>query len=264
MPGPVYNQKGGSNVEVDHAFDANSDNPVANSFLTDVLGGGGNYTQPSASIDVYSQYIEKGTLISDLDISLTFNKNDAGNATAYRIYKDNQVIANAQSIPDLADFSVINSPVSFKGEIDHEAGPIKNNDLGIPDAAGQIQAGTVQTPTRTYTPELNVFLGKTSSMPNDSASVRSLPVKRFNYFNSFNYETGTVDKIFAIALPASKTSATSLTGQDSTNNVSLTYNYIGLISVQLPNNSGTQSYRLYALQVDNAYPSSAIHTITLN
>lgn len=194
MPGPEYYKGKGSDVVLDDAFDVTSENGLQNKVISQALAGGANYAQPSASLTNVSQVVEVGTVLPSVNLNVGFNQNDAGAATGYRIEQDGQVIANSAA-HTVTDLEIPLGSIQFRGFVDHEAGPVKENDLGIEDTAGQIQAGTVQTPVRTITGKLKIFFASAASIPSNSAEVRNLANNVYADQNTISFLASAVNNI---------------------------------------------------------------------
>jgi hypothetical protein len=99
-----------------------------------------------------------------------------------------------------------------------------------------------------------IFYGPVSSAPANSAAVRSLTNRMFTFSsNPFNLQTGTVERIFTAALPASLT-ITQVLDLDALN-ANITANYI-LSSFNVNNAAGTATaYNVYTMT--NAIPYSS-------
>jgi len=99
-----------------------------------------------------------------------------------------------------------------------------------------------------------IFYGPASSAPANSAGVRALANRMFTFSsNPFNLQTGTVERIFTAAMPASLT-ITQVLDLDALN-ANITANYI-LSTFNVNNAAGTAtSYNVYTMT--NAIPYSA-------
>jgi hypothetical protein len=216
------------------------------------------YIQPTVSITNVSQTVEKGTTLTDLDVNISFTQNDAGLADAYSLEQDGVLISTTQN--STVTLSNITSSIVFEGFVSYEEGAVKNDNFNEPNTTGQILAGIKESSTRTITPRLYVFYGATANNSVDSDDVRALN-KLFDNRSSITLSTGTSNTIFEVAVSSTKTTASSLSAQDTTNNISLTYDFDRLITINLP--TGTQEYRIYKLTIGSAYPTSANHVIQL-
>ena len=107
------------------------------------------YTQPTVSIaksgsGTASGNYESGTSITPI-LTATFNKNDAGDLTKLAILKGSSEVGSDTSSPYTYTGDAIvlgDETITFKAQATYEDGEVKNNNLGHPDATGQIKAGT--------------------------------------------------------------------------------------------------------------------------
>lgn len=106
-----------------------------------------------------------------------------------------------------------------------------------------------------------IWYGPSSSVPTDSASVRSLSSKVFtDYSNPFNLETGSVHRIFSVALPSSY-SLSEVLDLDALNaNITTTY----ALTTLTVNNGGDipTNYKLYTMTNAIPYTLNHRHQIT--
>lgn len=97
---------------------------------------------PTASMVVSEIFYEIGSS-QTIPLSIIFNQNNAGAATAFRIFRsDVTQILSAQSGNDV--ITIPSSGVSYKGEVDYAEGPA-NDPNSIPFVPGPISAGTLVT-----------------------------------------------------------------------------------------------------------------------
>lgn len=97
------------------------------------------------------------------------------------------------------------------------------------------------------------FYGPSSSAPTDSTAVRALPSRAFSFVNPVTLFTGSVEKIFTIAIPASQ-SVTQVLDLDALN-ANITANYV-LSTFNVNDAGGTAvSYKVYTMT--NAVPYSS-------
>lgn len=88
--------------------------------------------------------IEMGKTITP-NITVNFNKNDAGNIVSIKLYKDNTEITAKKAAPlvYISPNIIMKNNITFKGEITYEKGPIKNDNLNNPYPTGRIEEGTI-------------------------------------------------------------------------------------------------------------------------
>ena len=204
-----------------------------------------NITLPTISFNINSQIIEKGADFAQT-INIVFAPNDAEATEAtFSLEKDGVEVSATQS----TEFEAINvvSNFTLQGFVSYAANSV-------------LSAGTISTPLRTITQKLKVWYGALSAIPTNSTEVRAIANDVWDNANTITLETGTTEKIFAVARPTSEGTQASLSAQDTTNNVSYTYDFVGTVNVVLPN-ATTEEYGIYVLEVDNAYTTNAQHLI---
>jgi hypothetical protein len=128
------------------------------------------YIQPTATISsVPSQAnYEIGTNLSTITLSSTFTQNDAGALSSTTYYKNGSVTSNPSSISNLT------SQVNFRVQKTYAQGACKNNNLGVPDCTGRINAGSVYSSYIYFTPLPKRYWGYTSSGTPNSSQIISV------------------------------------------------------------------------------------------
>lgn len=124
-----------------------------------------SYTTPSCNINgSESKIIEAGTIISPT-ITPSFIKNDAGNINKYVLRKNGTIVQESDVLRTYTDTNMLigDATVSFRATMFHDAGVIKNNNIGTPSPEGHIQAGSVLSNIVSYTGVRNLFFGCSSS-----------------------------------------------------------------------------------------------------
>lgn len=141
-----------------------------------------------------------------------------------------------------------------------------NSDGGIKDANGidmiPFPAGTSPAQSTTFQSILKSFFGPTASVPVNSASVRALPSNNFSNTNVFILNTGTVQTIFAFAVPQGK-NIVSVIDLDALN-ANITSSYIVTV-FDVADAGGTERpYKVAVMQIAIPYDSNHRHQITLS
>ena len=257
----------GPGLNIQESVTPDSELPVTSSgiysFVLDKLGllvAPPDYTSPSAGWSGSSQgntTVERGSDLSNMVFNITFNKQDAGEATGYRFRKNGTEISTDQN-NTVSETNLIANAV-FQGSVDYEQGPIKENELGIEDDRGRIEAGSVNTPNRTITVRERVFYGAVAEVPTTSEAVRALsPV--FDNATNVDLATGTTHNIFVIAMPASK-SLDSVVDTGGSLPLTITSSYVLTDSAFTVKDAGgnDRTYKLYVFNPDNAYNPSTTH-----
>ena len=216
------------------------------------------YTKPTASFassSTSTANIEVGqTLV--VTVNGQFNQNDGGSATAHRIYKGSTKVADANTFSESVTFGT--NSISYGYEVDYEAGPVKNDNLGNPYPTGQINGGTTNRDTITYTPNSKIFYGVAGAGVTD---FRTLPNWAWKGTTALTIATGTTLKDFYIVVPSDK-SVTSVIDVESSNNEILPQFAETTVSVNDAGGTG-RSYKLYKWPAGSAYPTNHTLKITI-
>lgn len=208
-------------------------------------------------------------------LTAAFTKNDAGNLSAIRIEKKGVQLGLGGSSASIARTDTDAYPLGVTDYIayaNYAAGSPKNyTPSGTPDArtpavrtanAPQAAENNFASATVTLTGQYKLFYGPVATAPSNSANVRALPSNRFTGSgNAFTLNTGTTQKIFAIAMPATM-SLVSVIDADALN-ANITSNYV--LSTFSVNDAGGNAvaYKVYVLANAVPYPSSHQHLVTV-
>ena len=174
------------------------------------------YTQPTVTIaksgsGTAAGNYEAGTSITPI-LTATFNKNDAGDLTKLAILKGGSEVGSDTSSPYTYTGEAIvlgDETISFKAQATYEDGEVKNNNLGQPDATGQIKAGTKDSSTLSFVGQRNAFWGYGAGTVESPSSdqIRGLANKRLNVSanNVISVAIATGSQHIIFALPAPRT-----------------------------------------------------------
>ncbi len=174
------------------------------------------YTQPTVTIaksgsGTAAGNYEAGTSITPI-LTATFNKNDAGDLTKLSILKGSAEVGSDTSSPYTYTGEAIvlgDETISFKAQATYVDGEIKNNNLGQPDATGQIKAGTKDSSTLSFVGQRNAFWGYGAGTIESPSSdqIRGLVNKRLNVSanNVISVAIATGSQHIIFALPAPRT-----------------------------------------------------------
>lgn len=205
----------------------------------------------------------RGQILGTLNLDGTWNPTGvqnfrAGVANTFVIDGNAPQAGNSLSVNRV----IISGANSFNASVNHAEGVQPTNSLNQPFDI-PLPAGTVNTNTITITGRLRQFFGSTSSVPSTSAQVRALPSSNFDNVNQFNLATGTVNTIFVVAIPATK-SITQVIDLGNLN-VNITSQYVLTDSSFIVNDIGgtPRTYKLYVMQVGTPYAVTTNHQITL-
>lgn len=171
------------------------------------------YTQPTVSIaksgsGTAAGSYEAGTSITPI-LTATYNKNDAGDLTKLAILKGNEEVGSDTSSPYTYTGEAIvlgDETITFKAQATYEDGEVKNNNLGQPDATGQIKAGTKNSSNFVYTGSRNMFystgVGDIPEITSDY--IRGLSNKKLSPTQGYNFTINMAvgQQFFIIAYPS--------------------------------------------------------------
>ena len=130
------------------------------------------YTAPTVSISSNkSASYEIGTDISTVTLSSSFTQNNGGAATLTTYLKGGVSLGAGVSTNN---HGVLSTSVSYSVTVTYGAGTtVLNNNLGTPDATGQIQAGSASSSSLTISPFANKYWGTSSSNSITDANLRA-------------------------------------------------------------------------------------------
>ena len=154
------------------------------------------YTQPTVSLaksgdGTAAGNYEAGTSITPI-LTATYNKNDAGDLTKLSILKGSAEVGSDTSSPYTYTGEAIvlgDETITFKAQATYGDGPVKNNNLGQPDATGQIKAGTKDSSTLSFVGQRQLFWGTgVGELPTlNSETIRGLVNKKLNPTQGYSW-----------------------------------------------------------------------------
>ena len=174
------------------------------------------YTQPTVSLaksgsGTAAGNYEAGTSITPI-LTATFNKNDAGDLTKLAVLKGGSEVGSGATSPYTYTGEAVvlgDETITFTAQATYADGPIKNNNLGQPDATGQIKAGTKTSSALSYVGQRNAFWGYGAGTIESPTSdqIRGLANKRLNVSanNVISVAIATGSQHIIFALPAPRT-----------------------------------------------------------
>lgn len=174
------------------------------------------YTQPTVTLaksgsGTAAGNYEAGTSITPI-LTATFNKNDAGDLTKLAILKGSSEVGSDTSSPYTYTGEAIvlgDETITFKAQATYKDGEVKNNNLGNPDATGQIKAGTKDSSVLSFVGQRNAFWGYGAGTIESPSSdqIRGLANKRLNVSanNVISVAIATGSQHIIFALPAPRT-----------------------------------------------------------
>ena len=127
------------------------------------------YDEPSVTIsDDKNASYEIGTNIATVTLSSSFTQNNAGAATGTTYFKDDVSLGAGVSTNN---HGVLSTSISYSVTVTYGAGTtVKNNNLGTPDATGQIPAGS-KSSSLTISTFANKYWGSSTSNSIDDATL---------------------------------------------------------------------------------------------
>lgn len=162
-----------------------------------------NYESPFASISLGTTQVEVGETITRV-VTSTFTQKDGGQPTAHLIKRGNTIlssVATSQAVRTVTDSIVVpRGTITYSTAITHTQGAVKQNNLGVEDPTGRIQAGTV-TANRNIVGKLKIYYKVGSSFPSDGEELKQTATG-FVYEdeNEFTFEVPLTH--MSIAIPA--------------------------------------------------------------
>lgn len=233
------------------------------------------YVIPTLSISQTSTKGEVGAAYSNT-ITTIFTQNDAGNLSAIKIQKNGtDITPNGTTSPFVKSDSgvYVSGNITYQAIASYAAGAIKNYfPSGNADArtpqirnpnAPQAGDANFQSGVLSLQGAYNIFYGDSSVAVTNSTGARALPNNRFtDAGNTWILNTGTVNNIFPIAMPATN-SLLSVIDLDALN-ANITSSYT-LTTFNVNDAGGTPvAYKCYTLTNGSAYSSSHRHQITIS
>jgi Ubiquitin-like domain len=215
------------------------------------------YNAPSVSIssDKTASY-EIGADIGTVTLSSSFNQNNGGTATGTTYFKNGGSLGAGVRTNN---HGVLSTSISYSVTVTYGAGTVVLNDnLGNPDATGQIAAGSTSS-SLTISPYANKYFGTSASNSIDDATLRAgiNEVASGKAKSNFNVAITGGTKYIFYAYPASlgAISSISVEGFGSLDAFTLT-------TRNVTNASGhTQSYNIY---ISNNSFASDVNNIIIN
>lgn len=174
------------------------------------------YNQPTVSIaksgaGTAAGSYEAGTSITPI-FTATFNKNDAGTLTKLAVLKGSAEVGSGTASPYTYTGEAIvlgDETITYKAQATYGDGPVKNNNLGTPDATGQVKAGTKDSSALSFVGQRNTFWGYGAGTIESPSSdqIRGLANKRLNVAanNVISVAIATGSQHIVFALPAPRT-----------------------------------------------------------
>lgn len=218
------------------------------------------YKEPTSSLTSIASIKDIGSNISGLSITIGFVQEDAGQATAYRLYKNGVVISNEKVT--IFSESNLQEDLVFYGEVDYDQGPIKNNNIGQPDTDGRIDSGTLTTDSQAISvvSTQKIYFGSVSTIPTTESQYKALPQNIISTVSTADLITGTTNTKFVISVPQGVSIGEVL---DLDTNYRMEDEFLALPEVTITDSSGNAVvHNNYAMQNGIPYNPSTTFRIT--
>jgi|AntRauTorckE5430_2_1112549.scaffolds.fasta_scaffold00330_7 hypothetical protein len=245
----VINVGGNTNIEVAQ-------------YILNALTNEVEYAEPSASLSLGETLVEAGTTVKRI-VTSTFIQNDAGLVNRQRIRRGKIIILDSFStdlVKTVDDAVTVNrGSIDYISLIDYNKGPIKENNLGQPDATNRIPKGSIER-TVSINGRLKMFYKTASSFSQDGEELRQTATGSvFDNSNSFSFIVSGTHT--SIALPIDKD--VSNIEIKTSNDEDITLNFTNTeSSINIPDAGfNLQPYRIY--NYSSGVPLNAKITITL-
>ena len=147
------------------------------------------YIEPTMTLVSNVKLVEKG-VATNVTLTPTFTKNDAGAINGYKVYRDGAIIENqtATSASAYTDSgNIFNASTVYKYEIAYDAGADKTNNVGELDPVGKIEAGSIFK-TVTIKPVNPTYIGIVANGTAIDESVATGLTKLITEANVYDYK----------------------------------------------------------------------------
>lgn len=221
----------------------------------DLLVPAPDYVSPLASLSLTNKTVEVGSILNEA-MTVSFTRNDAGVASSYTINKNGVVVSSTNQFTETDRIG--RETLIYQGEVDYEAGELKNNLFGEPDPRGAITAGTVLTSNKTIKGELKIFYGVAAKEV--ETNFRNLPQHAFESSNNLLLNTGNSQKSFYVAVPVSMSLSSVIDLDALSVEIISQYSELGMRTVN-DANGDPQDYRVYLMETDAPYSANHRHKL---
>jgi len=245
-------------AEHDYLADVVANDDIGN--IYNLLRQNPTYVTPvsyiQSSPNVFNSY-EVGTSVG-VNISQFYTQNNGGNPTSQVIYKNTNTVSTGSTFTET--LTVPNGTTAYSGKVFYAQGACLNDNLGQQNCTGRIPSGSTTSPEQIIMGLYRKYGGSVSAFPTNGTNLRTalLSSSVVNSSNTFSFTTGTTNRRFVIAIPATKTL---VSAQNTGTNEFLTFTLDNSVTT-VPDAANTSvSYKYYTLQ--NAVPFSNNYTINV-
>lgn len=167
-----------------------------------------NYIPPSASITFGNPTtVEAGTNLARI-VNTSFTQNDAGQVNNIKIFRGSTLLVdqdtNQNTLAVGDNFTIGRETVTHSCQISYGEGITKQNNLGLDDPTGKIQAGTI-TANRNIVGRLKIFYGSLPTFPTTGQEYRdslNASSSNWSYENTSQtfFQASSVSHIIAVPI----------------------------------------------------------------
>ena len=234
------------------------------------------YTQPTVTLAKSGEgtaagNYEAGTSITPI-FTATFNKNDAGDLTKLAILKGSEEMGSDASSPYTYTGEAIvlgDETITFKARATYGDGSVKNNNLGKPDATGQIKAGTKDSSALSFQGQRNLFYGTgVGEIPSITSDyIRGLSNKKLNPTQGYNFTINVAvgQQFFIFAYPATLRDVNKVNyveGNDQNMAASLSKTTVDVADARGGEN-GVKQYKVYTYKAATPFAAPGTMQVTI-
>ena len=228
------------------------------------------YTAPSLSLSGTSPTTVEAGTVMNITLNTSFFKNDAGDVTSFKLYKNGSLIYSGTNIQSFTDSNVLigESSIVYRAEVTYADGVIKKTNLGVDYPTGRILAGTVSSSNVTYLGIRKAFYG-TNLLSNDinttSAEIRSLTpsTAKASEGNVFTINIPMGTKKVMLAYPANLRNVSSIKYVEGMNADVKAAFELQLIDVYGANSFTPIQYKVYTYIPAVPFTANVTYTVTI-
>lgn len=228
------------------------------------------YTAPSLSLSGTSPTTVEAGTVMNITLNTSFFKNDAGDVTSFKLYKNGSMIYSGASIQSFTDSNVLigESSIVYRAEVTYADGVIKKTNLGVDYPAGRILAGTTSSGNVTYLGIRKAFYG-TNSLNSDtsttSAEIRSLTpsAAKASEGNVFTINIPMGTKKVMLAYPANLRNVSSIKYVEGMNADVKAAFELQLVDVYGANSFTPIQYKVYTYVPAVPFTANVTYTVTI-
>ena len=228
------------------------------------------YTAPSLSLSGTSPTTVEAGTVMNITLNTSFFKNDAGDVTSFKLYKNGSLIYSGTNIQSFTDSNVLigESSIVYRAEVTYADGVIKKTNLGVDYPTGRILAGTVSSSNVTYLGIRKAFYGTnllSNVISTTSAEIRSLTpsTAKASEGNVFTINIPMGTKKVMLAYPANLRNVSSIKYVEGMNADVKAAFELQLIDVYGANSFTPIQYKVYTYIPAVPFTANVTYTVTI-